>query len=77
LPASAHERAASASIDADPVSAAATDLAAATSTFTRNATSTVTVLAELPMLAAATKKSNDLRSAAAAALSSRESWPLT
>jgi hypothetical protein len=66
LPLSAHECAASASIEADPVSAAATDLATATSTFIRNATSTVVVLADLLALPAPGNKSNDLRPAATA-----------
>ena len=47
LPLSAHECAASATIEAEPVTAAAPDLTTATSTFIRKATSTVVVLAEL------------------------------
>src|ERR1700752_2642550 len=48
LPASAQECAASASIDADPVTTAATDLARARTTLTTRATSTVTALSERP-----------------------------
>jgi hypothetical protein len=48
LPVSAHECAASARIDADPVINAATDFAIATSRFAANATSTVVTLADAP-----------------------------
>ena len=64
LPLSAHECAASATIEAEPVTAAATDLATATSTFIRKATNTVVVVAELLVPPAPGNKSNDLRSAA-------------
>jgi len=50
------------------VTAAATDLATATSTFIRKATSTVVVLAELLVPPAPGNKSNDLRSAAVTAI---------
>ena len=48
LPASAHECAASATSDADPVSAAAADLATAISTFAPRATRTVVKLSDSP-----------------------------
>ncbi|MDX6335184.1 MAG: hypothetical protein QOG05_2524, partial [Streptosporangiaceae bacterium] len=48
LPASAQECAASARSDADPVTTAATDFAAATSTLTPKATRTVVTLSEPP-----------------------------
>jgi hypothetical protein len=46
LPVSAHECAASAAIDAEPVSAAAIDLATATRRFANSATTTVTTLSD-------------------------------
>ena len=49
MPASAQECAASASIDADPVSAAATDFATAMSMLAPNATRTVIRLSDPPV----------------------------
>ncbi len=48
LPVSAHECAASATSDADPVTVAATDFATATSTLAPKATSTVVRLSDAP-----------------------------
>ena len=52
MPVSAHECAASASIDADPVIAAATDLATAIRRFAPNATTTVSTLSSCDASAA-------------------------